>query len=123
MKMLVAGLVGLLGVGALSLPQVAEALPSKVNSYVFYSGSQVVGQSILYCNGVQQHWGDARSNNLANAVSVTFSCSSGETTHVAYPAGLDPSAKANFCSQSGLCEVGPWPVNGAGTLQNGLYSD
>lgn len=123
MKILAAGLAGLLVAVASTMPREAEALPANVVSYVFYSGAQPIGQSIRYCNGNAQHWGDARSSNLANAVAVTFSCSTGLTTHVAYPAAIDPWVTANFCSESGLCEVGPWPVPGAGTLLPGLYSD
>jgi hypothetical protein len=123
MKMLMVGLAGLLAAVAAGVPRYAQAAPVNATSYVFYSGQQVIGQSILYCNGNRQHWGDARSDNLSNAVAVTFSCASGLTTHVAYPAAIDPWVQANFCSQSGLCEVGPWPVPGAGTLLSGYYSN
>jgi hypothetical protein len=99
------------------------AAPNSAVSYVFYSGATVVGQSIRNCDGVTQHWGDARSDNLASAVAVSFSCSSGLTTSVTYPGGLDPFVKAGFCTESSLCEVGPWPMPGAPPLVPGLYSD
>jgi len=123
MKMLMTGLASLFVAVAAGVSGRAEALPPNATSYVYYSGQQVIGQSILYCDGNRQHWGDARSNNLSNAVAVTFSCGTGLTTHVAYPAAIDPWVTANFCSQSGLCEVGPWPVPGAGTLLSGYYSN
>jgi len=101
----------------------SAAVPSNVATYVYYSGTQIIGQSILYCDGKQQHWGDAFLDNQQNAVQVLFSCSSGQTTRVSYPVGLDPWVKANFCSTTNQCEVGPWPVNGHGALLMGYTSD
>lgn len=101
----------------------AKALPTTVNSYVFYSGTQIVGQSILYCDGTPQHWGDAPSTGIHNAVAVTYSCGNGNATRVSYPTTIDPWIHANFCLQSGVCEVGPKAVPEAGVFEPGLYSD
>jgi hypothetical protein len=101
----------------------ANAVATHGSTYVFYSGTQVIGQSLLYCNNDQKHWGDASQYNLNNAVAVTYSCSDGTAIHVGYPANIDPWVKSNFCSQTGLCEAGPWPTNGAPALQTRLWSD
>ncbi|GAA0901908.1 hypothetical protein KR767_05715 [Luteibacter anthropi] len=122
MRKLSAGLAGIFVTGMLMAGS-AQALPKFVTTYVFYSGTQAIGQSILYCNGVRQHWGEAVSTNLDNAVSVTYSCVTGDAMRVGYPTGIDPWVKQNFCSTSAACEVGPWPIPGAGTLLNGSYSD
>jgi hypothetical protein len=102
----------------------AQALPVQVVSYVFYSGTQAIGQSIRYCNGVAQHWGTAQGNNLANAVGVTYDCETNDVKSVGYGSGVDPWVKQNFCAETGICGFGPDVINGAtGPLQNGLYSN
>jgi hypothetical protein len=111
----------LLGLGLCTVGA-AQAVPASVVTYVYYSGAQPVGQSILYCNGIQQHWGQALLADQHNAVAVTYSCSSGNATRISYPTNLDPSVKANFCN-TGICEVGPEPIPGAGELLPGLFSD
>lgn len=101
----------------------AEAVVTQGRTYVFYNGTQVIGQSMLYCNNDQRHWGDASQYNLNNAVSVSYSCSDGTAIHVGYPANIDPWVKTNFCSETQVCDTGPWPVAGAPALQFGLWSD
>ncbi|QWT19770.1 hypothetical protein KPL74_18745 [Bacillus sp. NP157] len=101
----------------------AQALPGEVTAYYYYSGTQLVGQSLLYCNNVTQHWGDAPANGFQNAVAVTYACTSGKATDVAFPANVDPWVRTNFCSTQGsACTVGPWPSAGVNMLP-GRYSN
>ncbi|UPG85548.1 hypothetical protein L2Y94_19975 [Luteibacter aegosomatis] len=102
----------------------AQALPTQVVSYVFYSGTQAIGQSIRFCNGVAQHWGTAQSNNLANAVAVTYSCDSNDVKSVGYGANVDPWVRQNFCAETNICAPGPeWITGAPGPFESGLYSN
>lgn len=119
MKKLLAGLVaaGMFFAGS------ANALPGQVIVYYYYSGTELVGQSLGYCNNVLQHWGDAPGSGagIAGAIAVTYSCSSGSATDVAFPDSIDPWVRTNFCSTVNACSQGPTPVGGH-TLLPGRYS-
>lgn len=114
---------GLMIAVAACMPLAALAVTTKATIYVFYSGTQAVGQSILYCDNQTQHWGDASQHNLGNAVSVTYSCDTDMATYVGYPAAIDPWVKTNFCGSTGICDGGPNPIIGAPATQRGLWSD
>lgn len=101
----------------------ANAVVAEGRTYVFYSGTQIIGQSMLFCSNDQKHWGQASRYNLNNAVSISYSCTDGTAIHIGYPANIDPWLKANFCAETVVCETGPWPVTGAPALENLLYSD
>lgn len=123
MKCIAFGILAMMSTVAWLAPGKANAVTTTGRTYVFYSGTQVIGQSLLYCNNDQKHWGDASQYNLINAVSVSYSCDTGFVIRVAYPANIDPWVKANFCSQTQACQTGPWPVAGAPALENLLWSD
>jgi hypothetical protein len=121
MKMLLIGM--LVATGSALISGEAEAVVTQGHTYVFYNGTQLIGQSLLYCNNAQRHWGDASQHNLDNAISVSYSCDDSRAIHVGYPANIDPWVKANFCSQTGVCDDGPEPTLGAPALQSLLWSD
>ncbi|MGE7136455.1 hypothetical protein ACQKIE_02395 [Luteibacter sp. NPDC031894] len=123
MKLFVPGMTAILVVVAALASSDASAVVTQGRTYVFYNGTQVIGQSLMYCNNAEKHWGEASQHNLANAVSVSYSCSDGFAIHVGYPANIDPWVKTNFCSQTQSCDTGPWPVAGAPALENLLWSD
>jgi hypothetical protein len=99
----------------------ANALPGQVTTYYYYSGTQLVGQSLGYCNNVLQHWGDAPDNGGVNAIAVTYACGTGSAIDVSYPTNIDPWLRTNFCSTVNACGQGPTPVGGH-TLLPGRYS-
>jgi hypothetical protein len=101
----------------------AQAHPSQVATYVYYSGTQPVGQSILSCEGFSQHWGSAPLANQAGAVSVVYSCATGSAIRIIIPTSVDPWVQANFCNTTGICDEGPGLVNGAGVLVPGFNSN
>ena len=123
MKFVSLGALAFVAITASIAPGRADAVITQGRTYVFYNGTQVIGQAMTYCNNDQKHWGDASQHNLANAVSVSYSCSDGFVIHVGYPAAIDPWVKVNFCSQTQVCDTGPWPVAGAPALEFGLWSD
>lgn len=105
----------------LGLVGTADAATPNGHSYYFYSGTQLIGQSILYCNNLTQHWGEAVGTNLANAVSVTYPCSTGTASNVGYGSNVDATVRANFCNTVDACSDGPIPAGGP--LERGLYSN
>jgi hypothetical protein len=101
----------------------AHALPSQVVTYVYYSGTTPIGQSIRGCDSAAEHWGTATLATQSSAVAVTYSCATRNAIRVSFPTSIDPWVQANFCNTTGICEVGPQEITGGGVLVPGLFSD
>lgn len=123
MKKLLAGKLTFALVGLFALGQ-AHAIPSQVATYVYYNGTQPVGQSIRNCDGTAQHWGSAPLATQASAVSVVYACPSMAAKRVIFPTSIDPWVQANFCLTASICDEGPRPIVGTtGPLEPGFNSD
>jgi hypothetical protein len=122
MKKFLAAKFALAAAGLFALGR-AQALPSQVVTYVYYSGTTPIGQSIRGCDTAAEHWGTATLATQPAAVSVTYSCATRTAIRVSFPTSIDPWVQANFCNTTGICEVGPQEIAGGGVLESGLFSN
>ena len=122
MKKLLAAKFSLVAAGLFALGQ-AQAVPSQVVTYVYYSGTTPIGQSIRGCDSPAEHWGTATLATQSQAVAVAYSCATRTAIRVTFPTSIDPWVQANFCNSTGICELGPQEIQGGGVLLPGMFSD
>lgn len=105
-------------------PQSAHAVTSNSTTRLYYRGTQLVGQSLLPCNNLAEHWGDASPNLSDGSVYVRYACDGGGA-QVTYPSGLNPAIVANFCNDTGLCDApeAALAIGAAGPVFSGYYSE
>lgn len=102
----------------------AHALPVNSTQRVHYDANgNIIGESIRYCNGVTQHWGQASQYNR-NYVAASYGCSDDSIT-VAFGADASPQTRQTACTVTAICsQPQPWPGSyEVGPLVRGLWSD
>ena len=102
----------------------ANALPvNSIQRVHFDAQGNIIGESIRYCNGNTQHWGQALSTNR-NYVAASYGCSD-DSVSVAFGPDASPQTRQTVCTITDICgQPQPWPGSySVGPLLQGLWSN
>lgn len=122
MKVAVILFAAAVSVGFLVAP--AHALPVKSTQRVHFDAQgNIIGESIRYCNGNTQHWGQAVEGN-GNYVSAFYGCSD-DSVSITFGLGSSPQTRQTICTITQICsQPQPWPGSySVGPWLPGLWSN
>lgn len=119
--------IALLAAVTFSVTCIAAAAQERVQNSAqrtyFDERGKVIGESISYCSGTTQHWGNAASIS-DNYVEATYGCQDPSIT-VTFGTGTSIETRRNACGELAICtQPQPWPSAGHKVeLVAGLHSN